>query len=583
MALIQRQERAGAPRRPEMTEPLMTSSTTRRLTAAAAAALAVVSLAACASSSRSSSGDTSVSSAGPTGGTMVFGAAGAPKLFDPFYATDGETFRVSRQIFEGLVSFAPGTADVAPGLAKSYDSSPDGLTWTFGLQSGVTFSDGTPFNADAVCKNFTRMYSQTGAAASEAVSQYWSDNFGGFADGAKPSLYKSCTATDASTAVVTLTRVTSKFPAVLGLPSFSMQSPTAMDKYKANTVTANGDSFTYSSYALQHPTGTGPFTFESFDQASGVITLTRNENYWGSKAKLDKLVFQVIADESARKQALQSGQIDGYDLPSPADWDQLKQAGYNLEVRPAFNVLYLGVTQSNNPALADIRVRQALAYAIDRKGLVDQQLPAGATVAKEFYPDTVSGYSSDVQTYDYNPEKAKSLLAAAGATNLTVNFYWPTEVSRPYMPKPSDIFNYMQANLKAVGITVNAVSKPWNGGYLDDVDAKKADLFLLGWTGDYNTPDNFIGTFFGSPSNRFSTGTSPWGTKLAADLKAADSEPNAGTRASDYKALNKSLMADYLPAVPISHSPPALVVSSKITGLVASPLTDEKFASVSKG
>ena len=561
----------------------MTRSTTRRLAAAGLAALAVVSLAACASSDRSSSGGASSSAAGAVGGTMVFGAAGAPKLFDPFYATDGETFRVSRQIFEGLVSFAPGTADIAPGLAKTYQSSPDGLTWTFGLQSGVTFSDGTPFNADAVCKNFTRMYSQTGAAASEAVSQYWADNFGGFADGAAPSLYKSCSATDAGTAVVTLTRVTSKFPAVLGLPSFSMQSPTAMDKYMANTVTANGDSFTYSSYALQHPTGTGPFTFDSFDQANGVITLKRNETYWGDKAKLDKLVFQVIADESARKQALQSGQIDGYDLPSPADWDQLKQAGYDLEVRPAFNVLYLGITQSNNPALADIRVRQALAYAIDRKGLVDQQLPQGAAVAKEFYPSTVDGYTDDVQAYDFDPAKAKALLAEAGASNLTLNFYWPTEVSRPYMPKPSDIFNYMQANLKAVGITVNAVSQPWNGGYLDNVDAKKADLFLLGWTGDYNTPDNFIGTFFGTTTNRFSTGTSAWGKTLAASLQAADSEPNADTRKADYQALNKTLMADYLPAVPISHSPPAIVVGSKITGLVPSPLTDEKFASVSKG
>ena len=133
------------------------------------------------------------------------------------------------------------------------------------------------------------------------------------------------------------------------------------------------------------------------------------------------------------------------------------------------------------------------------------------------------------------------------------------------------------------GITVNAVSKPWNGGYLDSVDAKKADLFLLGWTGDYNTPDNFVGTFFGGTDNRFSTGTSAWGKTLAASLKAADSEPNAKTRTSAYEALNKSLMADYLPAIPISHSPPALVVSAKIKGLVPSPLTDEKFASVSKG
>ncbi|MEO6880661.1 MAG: ABC transporter substrate-binding protein [Mycobacteriaceae bacterium] len=557
----------------------MTRSPVRLVAAGAAAALL---LSACAGSDRTNPTEAKAGD-GPTGGTMIFGAAGAPKLFDPFYATDGETFRVARQQFEGLVGFKPGTAEVVPSLAKKYTSSPDGLTWTFELQDGVTFSDDTAFDAAAVCKNFARMYGQTGAAQSEAVSGYWVDNFGGFADGKEPSLYKSCDAKDKSTAVVTLTRVTSKFPAVLGLPSFSMQSPTAMAKYDANTVTAKGDSFAYSTYATAHPTGTGPFVFDSFDQANGVITLKRNEKYWGSKAKLDKLAFQVIPDETARKQALQAGTIDGYDFPSPADWKQLKDAGFNLEVRPAFNILYLGITQSNNPALADLKVRQALAYAIDRKGLVEQQLPEGAVVAKQFYPDTVDGYSEDVMTYDYDPAKAKALLAAAGQSNLTVNFYWPSEVTRPYMPSPADIFNYLQANLKKAGITVKAVSQPWNGGYLDNVDGKKADLFLLGWTGDYNTPDNFIGTFFGTTTNRFSTGTSPWGKKLAADLQAADSEPDAGQRKADYQALNKALMAEYLPAVPISSSPPAIVVSAKIKGLTPSPLTDEKFSSVTKG
>jgi len=560
----------------------MTRSTMRRLAAVGMTCLAVASLASCASSNRPSSGATA-SSSGKTGGTMVFGAAGAPKLFDPFYATDGETFRVARQIFEGLIGFKPGTADVQPALAKTYDPSTDGLTWTFGLQDGVKFSDGTTFDAAAVCANFDRWYGQTGAGTSPAVSGYWIDNFGGFSDGKDPSLFKSCQAKDASTAVVTLTRVTSKFPAVLGLPSFSMQSPTALKQYDANNVVAAGSGFTYPAYATAHPTGTGPFVFDAFDKANGTIKLKRNETYWGTKAKLDALTFQVIPDETARKQALQSGGIDGYDFPNAADWKQLTDAGFDVKVRPAFNVLYLGITQSNNPALKDLRVRQALAYAIDRQGLVTQQLPQGAEVAKEFFPSTVQGYTTDVQAYGYDPAKAKALLAEAGASKLTLNFYWPTEVTRPYMPNPADVFNYMKANLEAVGITVNAKPEPWAGGYLTDVDSRKADLFLLGWTGDYNTPDNFIGTFFGTTNNRFSTGSSPWGQTLVDSLTKADSEPNAATRIKDYETLNKQIMADYLPAVPISHSPPAIVVAKTISGLVPSPLTDEKFAAVSKG
>lgn len=548
----------------------------------AALGVAAATLAACASSDREEPG-TDEAGAAASGGSFIFGAAGAPSLFDPFYATDGETFRVSRQMFEGLVGFEPGTADVVPGLATSYESSEDGLTWTFALEEGVTFHDETVFDAAAVCANFERWYNQTGAGQSPAVSGYWIDNFGGFADGAEPSLYAGCEASDAATAVVTLTRVTSKFPAILGLPSFSMQSPTAMEQFDADNVQAAGDSFTFSEYAQAHPTGTGPFTFGGFDEANGVVTLNRNDAYWGEAPALDSVVFQVIPDETARRQALEAGTIDGYDFPSPADWDSLTEAGYNLEVRPAFNVFYVGITQSNNPALQDLRVRQALLHAIDRQGLVDQQLPEGAEVAKEFFPNTVDGYAEDVQEYPYDPELARTLLAEAGASDLTLNFYWPTEVTRPYMPSPQDLFTYIQGNLQEVGVTVNAVPEPWAGGYLDNVDTQQADLFLLGWTGDYNTADNFIGTFFGTTDNRFATGSAPWGQTLVDSLQAADSEPDEAARIAAYEALNQQIMAEYLPALPISHSPPAIVVSSEISGLVPSPLTDEKFADITKG
>lgn len=144
----------------------------RSVVLVATAAILSTGLAACAQSQRESGGS-SASGSASGGSTFTFGAAGAPKVFDPFYATDGETFRVSRQMFEGLVTFKPGTADPAPSLAKEWSASPDGLTWTFSLQEGVKFTDGTDFNADAVCKNFERMYSQTGAAATAAVSQYW--------------------------------------------------------------------------------------------------------------------------------------------------------------------------------------------------------------------------------------------------------------------------------------------------------------------------------------------------------------------------------------------------------------------------
>ena len=565
------------------------------------AGVLVLGLTACASSDRGSSttsgeatggGSASASAGEGAGGTpadpdgtFTFGAAGAPSMFDPLYATDGETFRVARQLNEGLIRFKPGTADPEPALATAWESSADGKTWTFTIRDGATFHDGTPVNAEAVCFNLDRMYTQTGAGATQA--QYWSDVMGGFKDQVGedgqpvPSVYSSCTA-EGNKAVIALTTSTSKFPGVLGLPSYSIQSPTALQQYDANNVVAQGDSFVYPAYATDHPTGAGPYKFGAYDKANNTVTLVRNDDYYGEKAKNKTLIFKIIPDETARKQELQAGTIDGYDFPSPADWDGLTGEGFNVEVRPAFNVMYLGITQGNNPALADIKVRQALAYAVNREQLVNSQLPEGAQVATIFYPDTVDGWTDDVQKYTYDPDKAKQLLAEAGQSNLTVNFWWPTEVTRPYMPDPKSVFTQFKSDLEAVGITVNESSKPWNGGYLDGVEAHDADLFLLGWTGDYNTPDNFIGTFFTRTDNRFNTGTQPWGPELSNALKEADAIPDPDQRNAAYVKINQDLMSTYLPAIPISHSPPAIVVAGNVAGLVPSPLTDERFSTVYK-
>ncbi|GAA3891155.1 ABC transporter substrate-binding protein [Saccharothrix violaceirubra] len=551
----------------------------RRWTAAIGlTGVAALALSACAQSER---GTDSSSGSGKTGGTFTFGAAGAPKLFDPFYATDGETFRVARQMFDGLTTFKPGTAEPVGQLAEKWSSSSDGLTWTFNLRKGVKFHDGTEFNAAAVCANFERWYNQKGAGQSDAVSQYYGDNFGGFSDGAKPSLYKSCSAKDAATAEIVLTSSTSKFPDILGLPAFSMQSPDALKKYDADNVQAQGESFVFPAYATEHPTGSGPFKFSKYDKANGTVELVRNDDYWGEKAKVDKLVFKIIPDETARKQALQSGDIDGFDFPNAADWDSLKKDGFNVQIRPAFNVLYLGINQKNNPKLRDLKVRQALIYGINREQLVKSQLPEGAKVATQFIPETVGGYAKDVTEYKYDEAKAKALLAEAGASDLTLKFYWPSEVTRPYMPNPKDIFGAISADLQKLGIKIEVTTKPWNGGYLTDVDQGVPDLFLLGWTGDTGSADNWIGTFFGNPANRFNTGANTWGTDLATALKKADAEPDRDKRFKLYEDLNKKIMTEYLPAIPVSHSPPALVTKSSVKGIVPSPLTDERFYSVS--
>ncbi|MDF3044102.1 MAG: transporter substrate-binding protein [Ornithinibacter sp.] len=542
----------------------------------AAAALTVT---ACAESDRDSGDtDTGTAAASDLKDTFTFGAAGAPELFDPFYATDGETFRVTRQIHQGLLGVKPGSADVQPELAESWEPSADGLSWTFKLKQGVKFSDGEPFNAEAVCANFTRMFEQKGAG--QTAAEYWGYFFGSFSDKPEGSLYKSCQAQDESTAVVQITRTTSSFPTILSLDSFSMQSPKALQAGDANNVVAQGEGFKFPEYAL-NPVGVGPYKLEKYDEANKTVTLVANDTYYGDPPKTKTIVFKIIADESTRRQELQAGSIDGYDLPNPVDWKGLEDEGNKVEVRPAFNILYMGLNPKKNAQLKDLKVRQALYHALNRDQMVTSQLPEGAKVASQFMPDTVSGYNDQLQPYPYDPEKAKALLKEAGAEGMTLQFAYPTEVSRPYMPDPQKIHDAFKKDLEAVGIKVEVVNKPWNGGYLDDVNVGKYDAFLLGWTGDYNAADNFVGTFFANlEENDFQTIAMPWGKTLADDLKKADAIVDEGEREAAYQKINQQIAEEYLPGLPISHSPPALVTSAKVSGLVASPLTAETFDTV---
>ena len=538
---------------------------------------AALTLTACAESDRDS-GNTASSGTSDVKDTFTFGAAGAPKLFDPFYATDGETFRVTRQIHSGLLGVKEGTAEIQPELAESWEPSADGLSWTFKLKQGVKFSDGEAFNAEAVCYNMDRMFNQKGAG--QTAAEYWTSFFGSFSDKPEGSLYKSCKAQDESTAVIDITRVTSSFPTILSLDSFSMQSPTALKAGDANNVVAEGEGFKYPAYA-QAPVGIGPYKLDKYDEANKTVTLVANDQYFGEKPKTGKIVFKIIPDEATRRQELQAGSIDGYDLPNPVDWKGLKDDGNQVAVRPAFNILYMGLNANANPKLKDLKVRQALYYALNRDQMVQTQLPEGATVATQFMPDTVSGYNTDLKPYAYDPEKAKALLKEAGADGMTLQFAFPTEVSRPYMPDPQKIHAAFKKDLEAVGIKVDVVSKPWQGGYLDDANAGKYDAWLLGWTGDYNAADNFLGTFFSNyKENDMQTSAYPWGKTLSDDLKKADAIVDVAEREAAYQKINKQIAEEYLPGLPISHSPPALVVSDKVEGLVPSPLTAEMFDTV---
>jgi len=542
----------------------------RVFAAAATLAIGALALSACASQR---GGDDNAEGPADVDGTFVFAASSDPASLDPAFAQDGETFRVSRQIFEGLVGTKPGTADPAPLLAESWETSDDALSYTFELKKDVTFQDGTPFNAEAVCYNFDRWYNWEGLAASEALGYYYNKLFKGYASSPDSAVYDSCAPDGDSSVTVKLKKPFAGFVAALSLPAFGMQSPKALADFKADEVGGTAEAPTLSEYATGHPVGTGPYKFDEWSRGEQV-TLSSYADYWGDKGQIDKIIFRTIDDPTARRQALESGSIDGYDLVGPADTGALDDAGFTMVSRPPFTILYLAFNQAVKE-LQDPKVREALSYAVDKDALISQVLPEGTEKATQFMPPSVNGWNADVTTYDYDPEKAKALLAEAGYTEanpLKLTFNYPVNVSRPYMPDPEQIFTVLSSQLKAVGVEATPKSNEW-GEYLDLITGgTDHGIHLLGWTGDYNDTDNFLGVFFGQKS-------AEWGfdnPQLFKDLTDARGIADLDEQTKLYSEINEEV-AKFIPGVPLAHPAPTLAFDPRVESYPASPVNDEVF------
>ncbi len=539
---------------------------------ATAAALTMVATA-CAESTREGGTDESE--------PFVFAAAGDISTLDPFLTSDGETYRYSRQVFDTLLEHESGGSEIIGGLAEEWEQSEDGTVWTFHLREGVVFHDGDELDAEAVCANFDRWYNLTGGYQSTNNSYYWQSIFGGFAENENEDTpearFVSCEAEDELTAVITISEYSSIFPGGFSLAAFGIMSPTTLEAIADQEITGEEGNYTLPEYSQTAGTiaGTGPFTVEEWDHDQAEVTLKRFDDYWGEPAGFETMILRAIPDENARRQALEAGDIHGYDLVAPADVEPLIEAGFQVPTRDVFNILYMAYQQEAHEALADIEVREALAHAVDRQRIVDTILPEGGEVATQFHPDTLDGWSPDVRTFEHDPELAKEKLADAGHEDLTVEFCYPTDVTRPYMPAPRDIFDVIAADLEAVGVTVEPVTYEWTE-YIPKTNSGECPLYLLGWTGDYNDAYNFIGTWFSGYTGEFGLRDE----ELFEAMEEASTNPNEEERIAAYQELNKQVM-EILPGLPISSSPPSIAFAENVDPPNVSPLTQENFSEAS--
>jgi peptide/nickel transport system substrate-binding protein len=413
---------------------------------------------------------------------------------------------------------------------------------------------------------------------------YWRVIFGGFAendpeaDAPETSLYESCEVVDDDTVILHLTSPSAAFLSGLVLAPFSIASPKALTEFEADAASLDpeGNPVPQGTFGTEHPVGTGPFRFEEWIR-NDRLTLVRNDEYWGEPALLDELIFRPIPDNAARLQALQTGEIDGYDLVDPLDVATI-EGDENLQLieRPSFNVGYVAFNQTFEP-LDNPDVRRAIAHALNRQVVIDNVYGDSGEVPLEFMPPSVQGWTEDVPVYDYNPDEARAILESTGLElPIPVEFWYPSDIARPYMPDPQRIAEAFASDLEQVGFDVELMSAPWTPDYLDVTLSGGAAIHLLGQTGDFGDPETFVGTFFRTESPQ-------WGfeyPELRQALEDALRITDIDERTAAYEEINRMIM-EFLPGVPFAHSTSNLAFQANVQGFVASPVSTEAFSTVS--
>jgi peptide/nickel transport system substrate-binding protein len=352
---------------------------------------------------------------------IVVGMQLEPPTLDP---TSGAAAAIDEvvyaNVFEGLTRFGP-DGEVLPALAESWEPAPDGLSWVFHLRPDVKWQDGTAFTAEDVVFSFDRAMADDSTNAQKQL-------FDGI---------NEVTAIDDTSVEIGLDAPKGSLLSNLAWGDAVIVSPATIDNDKTR------------------PVGTGPFKFSNWVQGDRV-ELVKNPDYWGTPAKLDKVTFKFISDPTAAYAAMMSGDIDVFpNYPAPENLAQ-------FQADPRFQVI-VGSTEGetilamNNkrPPFDDIRVREAVAHAIDRKAILDGAMFGyGTPIGSHFAPHNAA-YEDLTALSAYDPEKSKALLAEAGVTGLR-----PTLVLPPpaYARRGGEI---VASQLRAVGIEPQIVNAEW--------------------------------------------------------------------------------------------------------------------------
>ncbi len=438
---------------------------------------------------------------------LVVGQGSDAVSLSPHNTNDQPSARVMKQVYDTLVVQTE-SLELEPGLAESWEQIDD-LTWEFNIRQGVTFHDGSPLTAHDVAWTLNRLRDPATAAPAAFII--------GFAD--------TIEAVDDHT--VRLTTTAPFAPLLVHL------SHTATSILSEAAVTAAGED-----YGTSVVVGTGPFKFVSWQTASQIV-LERNDDWWGGEVLPAEVVFRPIVEGTVRAIELEAAGIDLAYALEPRDYLRLQEnPGVVVDEIETLSTNYIGFNADKEP-FDDVRVRQAINHALDVGAIIDAIYEGlGAPASGPISPQ-VFGANTELEGYDYNPDRARELLAEAGYPNGFSTTIWTND-----NPLRIQIAEIAQAFLADVGINVDVQVLEW-GAYLDGTAAGNHDMFILGWVtvtadADYGLYALFHSSQFGAAGNR-----TFWSSERVDELlELGRSEADADARAAYYAEAQEIIAAE---------------------------------------
>jgi peptide/nickel transport system substrate-binding protein len=327
---------------------------------------------------------------------------------------------------------------------------------------------------------------------------------------------------------------------------------------------------------MEHPIGTGPYKFVSWDK-DVAVKLIRNDQYWGAAPAIKNVVIQIIPDNSARASAMMAGEIDAMAQVDPASIAALKEKNIPLYEAPGMNINYMAFDVTR-PPFDEPKLREAIIRAINVPELV-QQLYLGYSIpAYSVLPSFVPGYAAGVKNFEYDVEKAQSLLKECGAENLSIKMIAYSN-PRPYNTATGvKLAEAIQGYLSKVGVTVDITQYDWTT-YKQMATQGEGDIKFYGWTGDNGDADNFMNLL--SDQNRSMNVSGYNNPEYKALIDKAASTPNGPERNALYADMEAIVARDAV-WLPISHSIVNVPYAADVVNFSQHPTGSTYFKFVSK-